>query len=266
MPLSRKTVLVLGFSVAVVAASGHAFGALYTVDGRANVISEDPVVSPVLVDLPGPGDYTVTLTASDFKENSGNTTPQRHVIVWAGISGWDNRVFSLNGIGDSKTLYLEHDLKLLFVDGLVSDNVGGSTVEVTGDGSLVGEFLVDGKTNVFSQDPVTTPVVADIPAIGDYTVTLVASDFKENAGNTAPQRHVLVWAGNSAGDNRIFSLNGIGDSKTLHFENDLKLFFIDGLVIDNVGASVVEVIPEPATVSFLGAGIVALFARRRRRA
>jgi len=77
--------------------------------------------------------------------------------------------------------------------------------------------------------PAGLPLLADLPGIGTYTITLVESDFKENAGNTSFQRHVLVWGGNAFGDNRIFSLNGI-PAGTEELGTELEI--LDNIIIE----------------------------------
>jgi hypothetical protein len=240
--MTKQTVLIIGVGLAcaqtLVAQS-------FRVDAQTNCIDAPLSTKGVNVSLPSAGTYTFTLKASDFRDNAGEPTPQRHVLVAGNSLLGDYRVFSLNGLGSSKSLsWPGGDLKLFFVDeSVLFDNAGSSVVTVSNNMQLVGEFAVDSQANCIDAELAKTAVNVHLPQAGTYSFTLTASDFRDNAGEPSPQRHVLV-AGNAwLGDNRNFALNGVGDSKLVFWPGgDLKLFFLDESVLsDNTGSSTVEV-------------------------
>lgn len=123
----------------------------YRVDSVTNALDVPLSQKAVRVALAA-GQYTIKLTASDFRQNYGHPWPQRHVVAYAStLEGEmsDYRTFALNGIGDSQTItWAGGDLNLFFLDQTVlSDNIGGSTVEIKAGDSLVGTYRVDGYTN-----------------------------------------------------------------------------------------------------------------------
>ena len=113
-----------------VASGGPALAYTYVVDAKANAVGTNLLAKQVRVELTSAGDYTFTLTASDFRENALNPTPQRHVVV--NSAGGDNRTFALNGVGDSRTINFPNPtaVQLFFIDSYSDDNTGNSTVDV----------------------------------------------------------------------------------------------------------------------------------------
>jgi len=233
--------------------------ATVVVDGVTNACDVPYITNGVSVVLPGSGTYTFTLAASDFSESYSAPARQRHVLVTgqelrdfrtpSGPS--DFRTFSLNGAGDSRTVYWDGVagagwIRLFFLDeAVLYDNVGTSTVVVSNATGWVGTYVVDSITNCLNAPLSTVAKTIALPEVGTYKFTLVASDFSESYSAPAPQRHVLV-AGSSdiLGDFRNFSLNGIGDSKTLRcaLAGDIRFFFVDYLELaDNMGTSTVQV-------------------------
>jgi len=243
------------------------YGIQYVVDGQTNVIGGSDLSNAVEVPISTPGEYTFTLTASDFKENSGNSSTQPHLVLLGGADYGANRAFTLNGVGDSKTLDCPHGVRMFFIDAPPwSDNTGSSTVELSDTSGVIGSYTVDAQTNVIGTDLAANAVEAPITVPGEYLFTLTASDFMENSGNSIVQPHVLVTSGADYGAFRTFSLNGVGDSEQLYVPHGARLIFVDGEPwTDNVGSSTVEIvpIPEPATLSLLVLGAAAILKRRR---
>lgn len=254
--MKRKTLTILVIS-AVLSMAHDAVSQTYRVDSITNAV--DLPLSQQAVNVPlQPGRYTITLTASDFRLNYSTPLPQRHVVAQcveaAALS--DYSVFTLNGIGDSRTLdWPGGNLRLFFVDEAVpGDNTGGSVVEVRGSGGIVGTYQVDGVTNAvdapLSQNAVSVPLQP-----GRYAITLTASDFRLNYNTPSPQGHVVANLSCPAclSDYTTFTLNGVGDSKTFEWSGgDLRLFFVDEAVLwDNTGSSTVEVkrVLPPLSVS-----------------
>jgi hypothetical protein len=145
-------------------------------------------------------------------------------------------------VGDRRTLDATAAY-LFFVDDLPDDNSGRSTVQVLRGETLVGTYVVDGRSNVLGAPLAQLKVPLTRP--GYYSVTLKASDFTESRPQQ-PQRHVMVLGGSGLGDYRVFSLNGIGASKTLFFDMpEIWLFFVDDIAGDNTGGSTVQVSAVP---------------------
>ncbi|HOX03830.1 MAG TPA: immunoglobulin domain-containing protein [Verrucomicrobiota bacterium] len=224
----------------------------YVVDGKTNCLSEELAAHSVAVSLPSPGEYTFTLSNSDFRVNSENPFPQRFIVALGGSGLGDIRTFTLNGVGDSKTVSYGGQVRMFFVDDILYDNSGSSTVEVSQNGQVLGTYVVDSKTNAIGND-LSLASVAPLLSNTRYTVTLKASDFRENAFNPSPQKHVVVLGGIGLGDYKAFTLNGIGDSKTTFFGGPIRMFFIDDYVSDNSGQSTVEITPAPDLVAWWAA-------------
>lgn len=216
--------------------------ASYTVDGRNNVVGGDLLSRSVYVPGGPQSIYTYRLTASDFKGNSGDSSPRCHVVARADSGLGDYATFTLNAVGDTKTITAGSSVYLLFIDPTPGDDAGGSTVEVSRDGTVLGNYTVDGRNNVTGSDLSSRGVPVSLPP-GTHTFTLTASTFKENSGNASAQRHVVVYGGAAFGDNYTFTLNGTGDSRSISVSETTQayLFFIDTLTSDNVGSSTVTV-------------------------
>lgn len=248
--LDRKGVLLVVFACVCGASAQAALATCYHVDGQVNVIGAAELDNAVPIDFPSPGEYTLTLTASDFRENSDNPEPQRHVVVHGDSTYGDLRTFTLNGVGDSETLDCANPLKLFFVDAPPwTDNTGSSTVEVTSGGSPVGTYTVDAQANVIGSSVPGNSVYGQSIHPPPWAVGLIDSDFRENSGNPQPQRHVVVLGDSTHGDMRTFTLNALDDWQTVDSMNTLRLFFIDGEPWwDNTGGSTVRIAPA-VTVS-----------------
>lgn len=245
--LSLKSILLAGAMAMLTCGSQSAFAELYHVDSQTNAVDLPLTQSGVNVRL-SPGQYTVTLQASDFRLHSGTPTPQPHVMAHCveEASLTDYRVFTLNGVGDAKTLdWPGGEMRLFFLDeDVLEDNSGGSIVRIVGAGGFDQTFKVDALTNVVDAPLAETAFRIPLPP-GRYAITLKASDFRLNGGTPDPQRHVVAHCTGQAGlaDYRVFSLNGVGASRTLDWPGgELGLFFIDETVLaDNTGGSIVEV-------------------------
>jgi hypothetical protein len=221
----------------------------FTIDAGTNVIGGSQMNNAVQLELSTAGEYTFTLTASDFRENSGNPSPQRHVFVLSNSHAGNWRAFSLNGVGDSVTVTTDEGtpVSLFFVDNDPWwDNTGSSTVQVRQGSTLLGNYVIDSRTNVIGGSQMDNAVQTELSTAGEYTFTLTASDFRENSGNPSPQRHVFVLTNSHLGDRRAFSLNGVGDSVTVTANEGAPvfLFFVDNDPWwDNTGSSTVEITP-----------------------
>lgn len=84
------------------------------------------------------------------------------------------------------------------------------------------EYVVDGKTNCLSEELAAHSVAVSLPSPGEYTFTLSNSDFRVNSENPFPQRFIVALGGSGLGDIRTFTLNGVGDSKTVSYERGLE--------------------------------------------
>jgi hypothetical protein len=74
--------------------------------------------------------------------------------------------------------------------------------------ALAATYYVDGQGNDVGSDLHERSVTVTLPAPGEYTFVLSASDFRENLSNPNPQRHVVVLGGSGWGDYRTFTLRG----------------------------------------------------------
>lgn len=119
-----------GTSTVRVEAGGQVVG-MYTVDAQANVVGASERSKAVHATLPSAGRYTVTLSESTFRENSGTPSPQQLVVVLDDSTAGDYKAFTLNGVGASKTISSSGTLALFFLDWAPTwDNTGSSTVEI----------------------------------------------------------------------------------------------------------------------------------------
>jgi hypothetical protein len=245
--LSSKTLLLACTTAMLTCTPQCALADVHQVDSQTNAVDLPLSQTGMRVRLI-PGQYTVTLQASDFRLNAGNPAPQPHVMAHcveeAGLT--DYRVFTLNGVGDAKTLnWPGGEMRLFFLDeDVLEDNTGSSSVRITGTGGFDQTYRVDALTNVVGASLTETAVRIPLQP-GRYAITLQASDFRLNGGTPAPQSHITAHCVGEAGlmEYRVFSLNGFGASRTLDWPGgELRLFFIDETVLaDNTGGSIVEV-------------------------
>lgn len=215
------------------------------VDGREHVVGY-PSGKGVRVPLPQPGSYTVTLKASNFKFGvAGPESP--HVVGFIPASSEPaKQLFTLNRLGASKTLNAEHEMLLFFVDydGSIDDNSGGSTVEVSKDGVLLGSYPVDGKANAVGfKDTRAQHVWLCEPGL--HTVALRSSDFRFGWTGSVSALVLGFCPTCATPGGEVFSLNGIGASRLLSTSQgaDVFFFFIDHEPgsEDNLGGSVVSI-------------------------
>jgi hypothetical protein len=239
-----KLTLYLAFSTLSFLFTGvsNAIASDHYVDGVSGATAPNLSQKAVHLTLPSAGTYTLRLANSDFRENFGTPNPQRHVIVSGNSFLGDKRVFTLNGNGDTETITHSGELLLFFLDDLIEDNTGGSTVELWSNGALLQTVYVDAIVNTIPPPTGAGDVRAPIPLNSSWQISLIDADFRENFGTPNPQRHVVVLGGSGLGDMRTFTLNGLNDSRTIEYgPNEVRLLFIDDVVWDNTGGATVRV-------------------------
>ena len=216
------------------------------IDGQshcASVSSLNLIQNWVKVYVDG-GMHTITLEDSDFGNNAG---ARNHMVLvycdQVGPTSADHLVFSLNGTGDSAEVeFLPGGRAFLgFLDSAASDNEGGSTVSISG---VPGMTYVDGIDNCTeAPDIFSTLLHAQGCGLGDYTLTLVESDFGENPETENHMVFVLCEEPHTcASEFWLFTLNGIGDASSFPMLEGASFYLgFAGGCKDNHGTSTVDI-------------------------
>ena len=210
--------------------AGSVSQSVLSVSGPANNLALQPCGVAAASQSLAAGSYTISLDSSTLSKGTVVTTDgsqvkslDPYVLVYLPIPEGDkdssHRFFMLNGAGSSYSFSLAAagGLQAMFVDSDQDANTGTASLTIQPGGLQV---TVDAAANVlrWKQGCNSTPATKDFNA-GSYLYKLTGSSLSSGSGSKDDYVIIRTPSEDPSDAQRYVVLNGVGDTKSVSFNN-----------------------------------------------